>query len=206
MQSDQIKSLLLRISANDKDAFKELFRYYYPKLIQIALAFVPGIVPAQEVVSDLFYKLLKNPLLLKNVKDFDGYIFTAVRHQSYSYLKNNKQRVLFDSLSQKEDYFLPDDKNPESLLVYDEFFHLVKKAVQQLPPKRKAIFMLVKEEGKKYGEVAEILDISIKTVELQMSLALKLLRKTVQEYLDSKDIKIRKLPNSFLSALAILFF
>ncbi len=196
MRSDQIKRLLLRISDKDEDAFKELFIYYYPKLIQIALAFVPGIVSAQEVISDLFYKILKNPFLLEEVEDFDRYIFMAVRHQSYTYLKNNKHRVLFDSLNQKEDYILSDSRNPEDLCIYEELFHLVTNLVQQLPPKRKAIFMLVKEEGKKYKEVAEILDISVKTVELQMSLALKLLRKTVQDYLDSKDIKIRKLGGS----------
>lgn len=186
----------------DEEAFKQLFNHYYPKLIQIALAFVPGIVAAQEVVSDLFYKMLKNPKTLKNVNDLDNYIFLAVRNQSYTYLKKNKNRLLFDSVDQKKDYILPNFKNPENSLISDELFHLVEKIVQKLPPKRKAVFQLVKEEGKKYKEVAEILGISVKTVELQMSLALKVLRKSVQEYQESKDIKIRKLGRTdFLTLL-----
>ena len=193
MEPKQVKNLLVKIARGDEEAFGQLFNFYYPKLIQLALAFVPGIVAAQEVVSDLFYKILKNPKTLEHVKEFDNYIFLAVKNQSYTYLRKNKHRAFFDSIEQKADYILPDIKNPENSLLSDELFQLVEKVVQELPPKRKAIFYLVKEEGKKYKEVAEILDISIKTVELQMSLALKLLRKSVKEYQESKDIKIRKL-------------
>jgi len=193
LEAEQIKTLLLRISAGDEEAFKQLFNHYYPKLIQLALAFVPGIVAAQEVVSDLFYKILKNPIILKNVNDFDNYIFLAVKNQSYTYLKKNKNRLIFDSIDQKEDYIISNFKNPENSLISDELFQLVKKVVQKLPPKRKAVYQLIKEEGKKYKEVADILGISVKTVELQMSLALKVLRKSVREYQESKDIKIRRL-------------
>ena len=193
LEPKQVKNLLVRIANGDEEAFGQLFNFYYPKLIQLALAFVPEIVAAQEVVSDLFYKILKNPKTLEHVKEFDNYIFLAVRNQSFTYLKKTKRLAIFDSIQQKEDYILPDYKNPENSLLSDELFQLVSKVVNDLPPKRKAIFQLVKEEGKKYKEVAEILGISIKTVELQMSLSLKLLRKSVKEYQESKDIKIRKL-------------
>ena len=208
MEPKQVKTLLVRIAQGDEEAFGLLFNFYYPKLIQLALAFVPGIVAAQEVVSDLFYKILKNPSTLEHVKEFDNYIFLAVKNQSFTYLKKNKRLAIFDSIHQKEDYILPDYKNPENSLLSDELFQLVSKVVNDLPPKRKAIFQLVKEEGKKYKEVAEILGISIKTVELQMSLALKLLRKSVKEYQESKDIKIRKLGRTdFLNTLfSILYF
>ncbi len=201
MKSEQVKDLLVRISHRDEAAFGQLFNFYYPKLIQIALAFVPGIVAAQEVVSDLFYKILKNPKTLQNVDSFDNYIFLAVKNQSLTYLNKNKNRAIFDSLSHEEDYILPDLKNPENSLLSDELFRLVEKVIQELPPKRKAIYQLVKEEGKKYKEVAEILDISVKTVELQMSLALKLMRKSVKDYQESKDIKVRKLGKSNLFSI-----
>lgn len=193
LEPKQVKNLLIRIAHGDEEAFGQLFNFYYPKLIQLALAFVPEIVAAQEVVSDLFYKILKNPKTLEHVKEFDNYIFLAVRNQSFTYLKKTKRHAIFDSIHQKEDYIQPDLRNPENSLLSDELFQLVSNVVNDLPPKRKAIFQLVKEEGKKYKEVAEILGISIKTVELQMSLALKVLRKSVKEYQESKDIKIRKL-------------
>jgi RNA polymerase sigma-70 factor (family 1) len=203
LKPELVKDLLVRISKGDEEAFGQLFSFYYPKLIQVALAFVPGIVAAQEVVSDLFFKIIKNPKTLQNVHNFDNYIFMSVKNQSLTYLSKNKNRAIVDSLSHEEDYILPDLRNPENSLLSDELFRLVEKVIQELPPKRKAIYQLVKEEGKKYKEVAAILDISVKTVELQMSLALKLMRTSVKEYQESKDIKVRKLGKSNL--LSIFF-
>lgn len=176
-----------------------LFNFYYPKLLHVAMAFVPGIVAAQEVVSDLFYKILKNPKTLSQVNDFNNYIFLAVKNQAITYLKKNSNKGVIDSLDSREDYLLPDSKTPLNSLISDELFRLVEKLVQELPPKRKVIFLLVKEEGKKYREVAEILDISVKTVELQMYHALKSLRKAVQEYLDAKDVKVKPITPHFLT-------
>lgn len=206
MDKGYTKVLLSKVSQKDEEAFNQLFSIYYPKMIQIALAFVPGIVAAQEVVSDLFYKILKNPSTLLNVKKIDNYIFLAVKNQSYTYLKKNKQRAILESIHQKEDYILPDYKNPENSLISDEFFQLLAKVVHELPPKRKVIFQLIKEEGKKYKEVADILDISVKTVELQMSLALKLIRKTIKDYQESQDIKIKKIGRTYFFSILSSFF
>ncbi len=207
MEKEQIRHLLIKISQKDEAAFKLLFESYYPKLIQISLAFVPGVIAAQEVVSDVFYKLLKNPQSLIKIKDFDNYVFLAVKNQSYTFLKKNRRKSMMESVEGKADYILPELKNPESSLLSEELFQLVEKVVKSLPPKRKVIFQLIKEERKKYREVAEILDISIKTVELQMSLALKQLRKSVNEYHESKDIKIRKISggNGLLFILFLIF-
>ena len=171
--------------------------------MQLALAFVPEIAAAQEIVSDVFYKILKNPIRLEGVVDFNQYIFVAVRNQSFTYLNKNKHKTFFDSIDQKEDQILYDHKNPESSLISDELFSIVDEAIQNLPPKRKAIFLLIKEEGRKYKEVAQILNISIKTVELQMTQALKKIRKIVQEYQQSKDIKIRKIDGTGITALCL---
>lgn len=208
MEKKQIDNLLGRIVRDkDEEAFKVLFNCYYPKLIQIALVFVPDILRAEEVVSDVFFKILKNPKTLKDIQNFDNYIFICVKNQSYTYLKKNNHTNVLNILNQKEDYILSDLINPENSLISEELFRIVATAVQQLPPKRKAVFQLVKEEGKKYREVAEILDLSVKTVELHMTLALKHLRIVVREYLDSKDIKVRKLRGSgFFTMLFSIFF
>ncbi len=191
MDSARIKKLVQKISSQDEEAFNELFNYYYPRLIQVSLAFVPGISMAQEIVSDVFYKILKNPALLTKVEDFDNYIFLSIRNQSLSYLQKNKNKHLFNSIDHTDDYLLRDVKNPERSMITNELFRLVDDTVQSLPPKRKVIYKLIKEEGKKYKEVAEIMGVSVKTIELQMSNALKELRKTVRFYLESKDEKIK---------------
>jgi RNA polymerase sigma-70 factor (ECF subfamily) len=201
-----IRRLLLGIAEKDEESFSQLFSAYYPKLIQLALAFVPEIVAAQEIVSDVFYKILKSPKNLDRITDFDNYIFITVRNQSFTYLKKNKHKVFFDTIDQKADYLLHDHKNPEKSLLSDELFSLVDEAIHNLPPKRKVIFLLVKEEGKKYKEVAQILNISIKTVELQMSLALKKIRKIITDYQQFEDVKIKKIDGSNLLNLCILIF
>ena len=207
MEPERLKLLIKRISRREESAFKELFDLYYPKLIQIALAYVPGIVAAQEMVSDVFYKLLKNPHNLLKVSNLDNYLFLSVRNQSFTYLKRNRKRNLTDSLDHKEDYIVVDKRNPESSLISRELHALIRKTINELPPKRKAIFLLVKEEGKKYREVAEIMDISVKTVEVHMSLALKNIRMVVTGYLESKDTKIRKLGSTgVVNSLLIFFF
>jgi len=207
VEPERLKLLIKRISRREESAFKELFDLYYPKLIQIALAYVPGIVAAQEMVSDVFYKLLKNPHHLLKVSNLDNYLFLSVRNQSFTYLKRNRKRNLTDSLDHKEDYIVVDKRNPESSLISRELHALIRKTINELPPKRKAIFLLVKEEGKKYREVAEIMDISVKTVEVHMSLALKNIRMVVTGYLESKDTKIRKLGSTgVVNSLLIFFF
>ena len=178
MKEAEIKSLLSKISKKDEASFSKLFNAYYPKLVQLALAFVPEIAAAQEIVSDVFYKILKNPIRLEGVVDFNQYIFVAVRNQSFTYLNKNKHKTFFDSIDQKEDQILYDHKNPESSLISDELFSIVDEAIQNLPPKRKAIFLLIKEEGRKYKEI-------------------------VQEYQQSKDIKIRKIDGTGITALCL---
>ncbi|NJN27221.1 MAG: RNA polymerase sigma-70 factor [Cyclobacteriaceae bacterium] len=186
----EIKELLKKISQKDEKAFAVFFEWYYPRLVQIALAYVPGVVAAQEVVSDLFFKIIKNPKTIGLANDLDNYIFLAVKNQCLTYLKKNRHRQLSDHIDHKEDYIIVNQINPESSMISEELYSQIQLAVNSLPPKRKAVFLLVKEEGKKYREVAEILNISIKTVELHMSLATKKIKELVQYYQDSKDVKV----------------
>jgi RNA polymerase sigma-70 factor (family 1) len=208
VKPDYIRSILLRIAQKDEMAFKEFFDHYYPRLVQFSLTFVPGVIAAQEIVSDLLYKILKNPKSLVKVNDFDNYLYIAVRNQSRTYLKKNLHYAQMDSLDVKEDYLLPaKSPNPESALISEELFKLINKIIRELPPKRRVIFQLVKEEKKKYREVAEILNISVKTVELQMSLALKELRQEIADYQSSKDIKVRNISHASVgSKLFSIFF
>lgn len=189
-----IKQLIAGVALKDEKSFNQLFDLYYPKLIQIALTYVPGISAAQEIVSEVFYKILRNPQNLARVSDFNNYIFIAVRNQANSYLRKNRKFLNAESLDANEDYIFPtQNHNPEDSLISDELYELIYDFIQQLPPKRKIIFQLVKEERMKYREVAQLLEISIKTVEIQMSLALNKLRGIISDYQQSLDIKIKRI-------------
>ena len=136
-----ISQLIRGIAEGDEQAFNKFFDLYYPKLIQIALGFAPGILAAQEIVSDVIYKILKKPKNLLKVYDFDNYIFVAVRNQSRSYLRKNRHFLKVDSLDSTDDFILPiQHRNHEDSLISDELYELVYDFIQQLPPKRKVIF------------------------------------------------------------------
>ena len=184
----------------NKKVFREFFEWYYPKLIHFAAVFLPTIQASEEVVSDVFYKILKNPNLLDNIGDLDHYMFFAVRNQSFTWLKANKNQQIFESIDSRADYLVPSREDPEQVFIDRELYRLLRQTIDQLPPKRRTVFILVKEEGMKYKEVAELLDISLKTVEMQMSQALATIREAILHYLESRDIKVKHLPKSgFLS-------
>ena len=80
--------LILAIERNDQRAFRAFFDQYYPKLVQFALLYLPTYQAAEEVVSDVLYKILKNPQLLADVRELDSYLFLSVKNQSLTYLKS----------------------------------------------------------------------------------------------------------------------
>ena len=186
----------------DKTAFRHFFNEYYPKLIHFASIFLPSIQASEEVVSDVFYKIIKNPGLLNDINDLGHYMFFAVRNQAFTWIKNNKKSQSFEPIEHREDYLVPDREDPEKVFIDKELYDLLRKAIDLLPPKRRTVFMLVKEEGMKYKAVAELLGISVKTVEMQMSQALATVRLEISHYLESHDMKIKRLPRTgFLTIL-----
>jgi RNA polymerase sigma-70 factor (ECF subfamily) len=187
----------------DKAAFKAFFDQYYPKLIHFALVYLPTYQSAEEVVSDVLYKLLKNPAGLANVQNLNNYLFLAVRNQSFTYLKK-QHHLTAEPAEDRDDFIHPAEVDPERLMIDRELYDIVQNAVEKLPTRRRAIFMLVKEEGMKYREVAELLEVSVKTIELHMSLALKEIREAVSTYMHSRDIKVKPIREVRLKSF--LFF
>ena len=72
--------------------------------------------------------------------------------------------------------------SPEYEYLESEFYQVIKSAIDSLPPKRKLVFRMIKEEGLKYNDVARLLELSVKTIETHMGLALKTLHKNINQY------------------------
>ena len=109
----------------------------------------------------------------------EHYLFRSVRNHSLNYL--DKVRVRSEYLKAE----LERDDNQDDFTTYFPEIGLLEKietAIRALPEKRQLIFRMAREEGLKYQEIADKLDISIKTVEAQMTLALKQLRSSLKEY------------------------
>lgn len=163
------------ICINDcQKSFTKLFNLLYPRLFEISKFFVKQGHVAEEVVMDVFMKFWSNRKNLFNVQDLKGYLFIAVKRQSLNALRDSKKRILF--VNDAELITLVSPKYPEDDLFSEEFLSFLAACISRLPEKCRIVFKLVKEENLKYKEVADILNISEKTVEMHMSHALKQLR------------------------------
>jgi RNA polymerase sigma-70 factor (ECF subfamily) len=171
--SEQIQYLQQRIACHDdQHAYKLLYTALYPYLYPFARALVKIKEPAEEVLSDVFIKVWEKRRELEKIENLKLYLYVATRHIALNYLDKQKRKA-----TKPLDYFehaelISVNLDPEQLLITADMMALLRKAIDQLPPKCKVIFKLVKEDGLKYKEVAEILGISVKTVENQLAIAL----------------------------------
>ena len=169
---------------NDSMAYKELFLLYYNRLIQFATSLTHSRQSAEEVVSDVFLKIWTNRAGLIKIENIHLYLYVTTKNHSINYLVREKKQISFSlddvSVELKSIYY-----DPEQLMITAEMFKRIRSAVQALPPRCRLIFKLVKEDGLKYKEVAELLHLSLKTVESQMTIALRRIGKSIQFNLES---------------------
>lgn len=197
LEKEHIRNLIrLYVHHQDKKAFKEFYDLYYPKLINFARIFIKDFSLTQEVVSDVLFKILKNPVLLEQSNDIDNYLFFSVKNQAMTCIKKIKLFHSHRSEEDVKDYLISEMSTPEEVFINNELYDIVWKKIEEMPPKRRTIYMLIKEEGLKYKEVANLLDISVKTVEAHMYEAVKPIRKAVREYLEGKDVSVKKIKQS----------
>ena len=173
INNSHILHLLDEIALHHSEkAYKTLFMEMHESLIDFARSILKSSEDAEEVVSDFFISIWQRRTLLRAIENPRLYFFVGVKNAALNKLLSRKRIKLFHELewqtTLKSVFF-----NPEELMLSAEIVKKVMQAVNELPPKCKIIFKLVKEEGLKYAEVAKLLEISIKTVEAQMAIALR---------------------------------
>lgn len=157
---------------DDTQAYKQLFLLFYPSLVQFAVSIIKSKELAEEVVSDVFIKIWQKRHQLDKVENLSFYLFTAVRNRCINRFYDQKARAEVN-INETEFELRSLYHDPEQKMISAEMIRNIQSAINDLPPRCRLIFKLVKEEGLKYKEVAELLHISVKTVENQMSLAFK---------------------------------
>ncbi|MCE1197431.1 MAG: RNA polymerase sigma-70 factor [Marinilabiliales bacterium] len=167
------------IRNDEEGAFEKLFRENYRPLTAYAFRFVTDLAIAENIVQDVFLKLWQNRHQLIITTSLMHYLFRSVRNHCLNQLDKNKVRAgyLKACLEREEETSDYHEFYPEIGLI-----EKIEKAISALPEKRQEIFRLAREEGLKYKEIAERLNLSVKTVEAQMTLALKQLRESLKEY------------------------
>lgn len=190
LENEHIKRLLAAIALNnDQSAYKELFILLHGRLRQFAYSLLKSNEEAEELVSDVFIQIWKKKEKMITIESPLLYFYTTTKNLAFNRL--NKQKRL-QSQSPKEwlvqlnsIYF-----DPEQLMMTEEMVRQIRQAVNNLPPRCRIIFKLIKEDGLKYREVAELLQLSIKTIEAQMAIALRRLGKCMQ-------LEIKPLPSNY---------
>ncbi len=170
----------------DRGLFNHFFNKYYPKLMWFALIYVKQHNLAEEIVSDVMLNLFRKCQKLAESENIEGYIFISVKNQSLKYLRKNKNHIFIENYENESDLVIPTYQTPEYEYISGEFHQVVRKAIDALPPKRKLVFCMIKEEGLKYQDVAKLFDLSVKTVETHMGLALKSINECIESYKNDK--------------------
>jgi RNA polymerase sigma-70 factor (ECF subfamily) len=140
--------------------------------------YTKDVAAIEDVVQDVFVSLWKNKEYLE-IQYLKTYLYNAARYRMLNYLRNAKNRILLLSEWMKEKETAEATTDCFDL---EEFSAVLKKAVDQLPTKCREIFILNKENKLTYQQIADHYHISVKTVETQMSIALKRIRKYVTSF------------------------
>ncbi len=169
---------------DDEFFFKAIYLDFYPGLIVFAKGYLKGAnaeayPEAQDVVEEVFIKLWTNRNTISAIKNLKLYLYVAVKNSCINHLVRLK-KLKIESIDELEIDIESINATAEEHIISKEKIDFINQEINKLPKKCKAIFILVKEEELKYNEVATLLNISVKTVEAQMSIAFKKLASALQ--------------------------
>jgi RNA polymerase sigma-70 factor, ECF subfamily len=177
--ADKDALYLKGLKEGDRVVFEQLFREFYPLLCIYARRYTVSKDMAEEVVQDFFCKLWdKHEEIQVNSAIFSYLRKSVINHCLNHTRKLENDRRMIDYGDNMEEVFGSADFESN-----DELTQMVDRALLELPEKRREIFELSRFEGLKYHEIAERLDLSIKTVETQMARSLEFMRKYLKEFI-----------------------
>jgi RNA polymerase sigma-70 factor (ECF subfamily) len=179
MDLTEDRELYLKLRDGDERAFQALFRKYYSAMCHFANQFLADTEVSEEIVQEMFVKIWEKRSVLNIETSVKHYLFRSVRNHCLNQIQHEKIKKQYAS---KVLELANQEINPDDCFLEVDLIHRIEKSIESLPPKRREIFRLSREQGMKYKEIAETLDISVKTVEAQMGLALKYLREDLKDF------------------------
>lgn len=178
MNQFEEQNLFESLKTGDERAFEKLFKLYYAPLCFYTSGILQDEAAAEEIVQEFFVKFWEKREKIQIETSLKNYFFRSVKNLCLNKIKHEQIKLQHakNVISEAEstgysDHFLEVDLQKD-----------IEESIAALPEKRREIFRLSREEGLKYREIAEKLNISIKTVEAQMGLAIKSLRDSLKKY------------------------
>ena len=178
--------MIVLLQKGSVTAFERLFQNYGQKLYRFSHRYLKSETEAEDVVQEVFLKLWENRTGLKTGTSFQSYLFTIAfnaiqKNFNRKAVRDNFRMTLFEHLAE-ENSALEDQPGFELLMQKLDLL------IDQMPARRKEIFLKRKKEGKSVGDIATEMDISKKTVENQITEAMNYLRKSFSEDKSSGEL------------------
>ena len=171
---------LERIRRGDQDAFDAVFRFYYPPLVGMAEGMLRNRAIAEEIVQDVMLELWRRRDALPIEESMRAYLFRATRNRALNHLRHGRVERLSEPRIVEARAAVP---IAPAALVEEEIDVALRQAVVALPARCREVFELSRVHGLRYAEIADLLGISVKTVEAQMGRALRTLRERLAPWL-----------------------
>lgn len=174
---------------NYKSDFSKVYSIYFPKLVRFAREFVSSTEDAENIIQDIFIYLWERQELLNTLANLNAFLFTLVKNKCIDQLRQQKLiehrkeelKTVLDKEIQLKIYAL--QQFDENALSNEDIENILNDAINSLPEKCREVFILSRMEGLKNREIAERLNISTKTVENQMTTAIRKLKVELKDYL-----------------------
>ncbi len=188
------------LEGEDLKLFKSVYDENFEDLFIYAKAITRTDDLANEVVSDVFFDLLKSQKALRYIRDARAYLFKSVKNGCIKVL--SRDPIKFQYLQEDQEYQLVEFIDPEEVMLSKELEDFIHQSIEKLSPQCQLVFRMVREENKPYSEVAEELEISPNTVRNHMVAATKCLKTELTNYYS--DPKIIKLVSTLAVGLLMI--
>ena len=172
------QDLLEKMKTGNQGAFDSIFNTHYEPLVRVAHSLVSDLAVAEDVVQEVFIKFWERRETVNIEKTIYGYLKQAVIFRSIDYLRKTK-RLNEHILIHQQSTLQLNLHTPEKELLSKENLKAIYEKIEALPEKSKLIFKLSRFEELSYSEIAQQLNVSVKTVEYHISRALEILRESV---------------------------
>lgn len=181
MNSD--KEYILALQNDSQKAFRAIYDENYKLMLGVGINITRDMDDAQEVVQEVFYQFWKNRKKLKDNISIRNYLKRAVINRCINHIKYQSRFTSDEVLNTKGSGTIQPDRELET----KQLKAVIDKAIEKLPEKARIIFILRRQEGMSVKDIADQLDISPKTVENQITRALKLLKTDIEPYLKNRN-------------------
>jgi RNA polymerase sigma-70 factor (ECF subfamily) len=171
------KKLLVKISEGDEKSFRYLFDKYKHRIYSLSMYLTHSEYISEEITQEVFLKIWQSKERLLDIQCFNAYLRAIASHMVSNYLKRMaNEQVIFKKISQVSTC---ENEETENGVIFNEYKEILKKAIENLPPQQRKVYILSRQQGFKQGDIAKIMNLSPYTVKKYMRKALF----SVKEYI-----------------------